>query len=274
MKLKKLIGVLLSAIMVVSSITITAVNAENNDTENPLSDMTIPYTEEGYKIAGNITLAKEYNGNSITWETSDKDTISTEEKEFSEADKAEYGANYTTIPAGIVKRPKDGDKIVTLTAKTEKDGISYSKVFEVTVKKAPEMNYKEMIAADEVQSGVFTGYLYASFIEPAVETQYQQVYFAISDDGLNWKDSNGNKPVLTSAMGTKGLRDPYILRSAEGDRFYLLATDLDFADTSWYNNPSKNIMIWESDDLVNWSEQRSVPIADENTHYAWAPEAI
>ena len=33
-------------------------------------------------------------------------------------------------------------------------------------------------------------------------------------------------------------------------------------------------MIWESDDLVNWSEQRSVPIADENTHYAWAPEAI
>lgn len=110
MKLKKLIGVLLSAIMVVSSITITAVNAENNDTENPLSDMTIPYTEEGYKIAGNITLAKEYNGNSITWETSDKDTISTEEKEFSEADKAEYGANYTTIPAGIVKGRKTAIK--------------------------------------------------------------------------------------------------------------------------------------------------------------------
>lgn len=58
MKLKKLIGVLLSAIMVVSSITITAVNAENNDTENPLSDMTIPYTEEAIKLPAILRLRR------------------------------------------------------------------------------------------------------------------------------------------------------------------------------------------------------------------------
>lgn len=41
---------------------------------------------------------------------------------------------------------------------------------------------------------------------------------------------------------------------------------------------SKSLMIWESDDLVNWSKQRMVQIADlddtTNTGCAWAPEAI
>ncbi len=32
--------------------------------------------------------------------------------------------------------------------------------------------------------------------------------------------------VLESHEGTRGLRDPFIMRSAEGDRFFLLATDL------------------------------------------------
>lgn len=240
--------------------------------DSPLEGLTLPYMERGYKIAGNITLPKEYNGTAVSWSSSDESVINTEERAFSEEEKAEYGENYSVIPAGVVTRPKDGDRTVTLTASAEKDGLVYTKEFVVTVKQAPEMNYKEMIAADEEQGGVFTGYLYASFIEPAVETKYQQVYFALSDDGLNWKDLNRNEPVLTSELGTKATRDHYIFRSAEGDRFYLIATDLDFANAQWYDDPSKNIMVWESDDLVNWSEQRSVPIANSDTHYAWAPE--
>ena len=31
---------------------------------------------------------------------------------------------------------------------------------------------------------------------------------------------------LTSTLGEKGLRDPFIIRSPEGDKFYLIATDL------------------------------------------------
>lgn len=251
-----------------------------NDTDNPLEDMTIPYTETGYKIAGNITLPKEYNGNSITWKSSDENTINTTEKEFSTEDKEKYGENYTTVPAGQVTRPQNGkgDKAVALTATTVKNGKAYTKKFVVKVKEAPEKSYKQM---DE--DGDFKGYLYASFIEPPLSTAGQQVYFALSDDGRNWIDLNHNKPVLESTMGTKATRDHYILRSPEGDRFYLIATDLDCTayNGDWghhSNQGSKSIMVWESDDLVNWSDQRMVPVADldgtTNTGCVWAPEAI
>lgn len=43
---------------------------------------------------------------------------------------------------------------------------------------------------------------------------------------MNWDDLNDNNPVLTSTLGEKGVRDPFIIRSPEGDKFYLIATDL------------------------------------------------
>ena len=43
---------------------------------------------------------------------------------------------------------------------------------------------------------------------------------------MNWDDLNNNHPILTSTLGEKGVRDPFIIRSPEGDKFYLIATDL------------------------------------------------
>lgn len=242
--------------------------------ENPLVNVTLPYTERGYKIAGNITLPESVDGMSITWTSSDSDTINTSKTEFTAEQKAQYGANYTEIPAGKVTRPTNADKKVTLTAAVTKDGTEYTKKFVVTVKKAPQKNYAQMDA-----DGDFKGYLYASFIEPPKDANGQQVYFASSDDGRNWTDLNNNKPVLTSTMGTGSTRDHYIVRAPEGDRFYIIATDLNcFAKngtwTQYAEAGSKSLMIWESDDLVNWSKQRMVQIADDNTGCAWAPEAI
>ena len=40
--------------------------------------------------------------------------------------------------------------------------------------------------------------------------------------------------MLTSTLGTKGLRDPFLIRSPEGDKFFLIATDLSIGGgTSW-----------------------------------------
>ena len=60
-----------------------------------------------------------------------------------------------------------------------------------------------------------------------------------------------------------------------------MATDLSLAygmrnqyHNSWYEisvNGSKCFLIWESDDLVNWSEQRLVKIGDEDFGCMWAP---
>lgn len=274
MRLKRIICSLLSASMLLSC-GIGAAGADNtgavpdiNDL-SPLDDLELPYTAPGYKIAGNITLPEEIGGAAIEWTSSDESIISTEKRVFTEEERAGYGESYTEIPAGVVTRPAEDTEVV-LTA--EADGKT--REYRVTVKAAPEKSYKQM---DE--DGDFTGYLYASFIEPPLSAEGQQVYFASSDDGMNWQDLNDNDPVLTSSMGTGSTRDHYILRSPEGDRFYLIATDLNSVESGkdwndYAERGSKSLMIWESDDLVNWSEQRMVQIADENTGCAWAPEAI
>ena len=77
----------------------------------------------------------------------------------------------------------------------------------------------------------------------------EQIYFASSEDGRRWTALNGGEPVLVSRLGEKGVRDPYLLRSHEGNKFYLLATDLSIhLDATWKRAAqagSKSIVIWE-----------------------------
>ena len=37
---------------------------------------------------------------------------------------------------------------------------------------------------------------------------------------------------------------------------------------------SSNLVLWESEDLINWGEARLLPVAPENAGMAWAPEMI
>nr|WP_255570303.1 glycoside hydrolase family 43 protein [Cohnella sp. CFH 77786] len=125
----------------------------------------------------------------------------------------------------------------------------------------------------------YSGYLFAYFKGEGVPDG-EQIYFALSEgnDPLNWKELNGGKPVITSEMGEKGLRDPFVIRSPEGGKFYLIATDLKiYGDGNWdraQRQGSRSIMVWESDDLVNWSKQRMVEVAPKEAGNAWAPEAF
>ncbi len=262
---KRVLSIAMAVVMAVG--LFPAVDATAS--EDPLAGLTLPYTAEGYKIAGNITLPEtlEDGVTEIDWSSSNETVINTEKQEFTAEQKQEYGERYEEIPAGVVTRQAE-DTSVTLTAKVGND----TKNFQVTVKAKPEKNAQQMY-----EDGDFTGYLYASFVEPEVSAYRQQVYFASSNDGVHWDDLNQNKPVLESKLGTKATRDHYILRAPEGDRFYLIATDLDCTSGKWgefASNGSKYLMIWESDDLVNWSEQRMVKIADDMTGCAWAPETI
>lgn len=264
MMMKTFLAALIAASITASALPVISTLAA----DGALDTLTLPYTQDGYKISGNITLPDEINGTKITWTSSNQSVIDAKEHELSDADKAKYGSNYTLIPAGTVTR-QSADTSVTLTAQAEG---GETKTFDVTVKAAPPKSYKQM---DE--DGDFKGYLYAYFSGTADTLKCQQTYFASSDDGLNWNDLNDNEPVITSTLGTKGLRDHYIIRSPEGDRFYLLATDLDASGGNWTNyatKGSKDIMVWESDDLVNWSEQRAITIADDKTGCMWAPEAL
>ncbi|MEO7493440.1 MAG: glycoside hydrolase family 43 protein [Massilia sp.] len=127
-------------------------------------------------------------------------------------------------------------------------------------------------------SDPYAGYLLVHFTDGRPDGE--QIYFATSKDGLHWQDLNKMQPVLTSDIGDKGLRDPSIVRSAKGDKFYILATDLRIANGKGWNaavhNASTSLIIYESSDLVNWSAPRKVDIAGSipGAGCAWAPEAI
>ncbi|WP_336772908.1 glycoside hydrolase family 43 protein [Paenibacillus sp. MMO-58] len=123
----------------------------------------------------------------------------------------------------------------------------------------------------------YAGYLFAYF-KGNETAEEEQVYFALSkgNDPLHWHELNGGRPVLTSYLGEGGVRDPYLARSPQGDKFYLVATDL-----SIYRNPgwnraitsgSRSIMVWHSYDLMNWSDQRMAEVAPDDAGCAWAPE--
>ena len=121
------------------------------------------------------------------------------------------------------------------------------------------------------------GFLFVTFKGEA-NRMTEQIYFAVSPDGRRWDDLNGSEPLLVSKLGEKGVRDPYIFRSHDGAKFYLIATDLSMAlNHDWgraQKSASKSIVVWESPDLVKWSEPRLVKIAPDDAGCTWAPQAI
>ncbi|MDH2425306.1 glycoside hydrolase family 43 protein [Sphaerisporangium sp. TRM90804] len=124
----------------------------------------------------------------------------------------------------------------------------------------------------------FTGYLMAHFTGESANGE--QIYLAHSDDGLRWTELNNGGVVLRSTLGTRGVRDPALIRSPAGDRYWIVATDLRIASgTSWNdaaNRGSTSLVVWESRDLVNWSAPWLINVAGgiPGAGNAWAPEAI
>lgn len=126
----------------------------------------------------------------------------------------------------------------------------------------------------------YAGYLFVHFI--GEQKEGEQIYFALSKDGLHWQDLNGGKPVLRSNIGEKGARDPFLIRSPwqeEGKpKYFLIATDLRIeAGKGWLaakSEGSRDILVWESEDLVHWNGPEAHTVAVEGAGCVWAPEAI
>ena len=121
------------------------------------------------------------------------------------------------------------------------------------------------------------GFLFATFRGEQTPLS-EQVHFALSTDGREWAALKGGEPVLVSRLGERGLRDPFVLRSHDGEKFYLLGTDLSIArNPDWaraVRAGSRSIVVWESPDLVHWSAPRLAAVAPEDAGCAWAPEAV
>ncbi len=208
-------------------------------------------------ILDSVTMAENVGGIKVEWTSSNTAVVT---------DEATPNGEGYSIPAGYVTRGET-DENVTVSYKFTYAGQEYTKSYDLTVKAKSNEDDKKV------------AYLYAYFRgEVNKEPERLAIHFATSLDGYNWTDLNGNWPVITSTMGTKSLRDPYIIRSRYGDKFYLLATDLNTQDGQgwgpWSLNGSKYLMVWASEDLVHWGKQRMVKFANDDIGCAWAPESV
>lgn len=126
-------------------------------------------------------------------------------------------------------------------------------------------------------------YLFVHFKEKT-SPDGEQVYFGLSRDGFTWEEVNHGQPVLWAYYGDKGVRDFTITRCESTGKYYIFATDLSLSygmrnqyHHSWVEigkNGSKCLSMWESPDLVSWSEQRLVKIGDEDFGCLWAPDIL
>ncbi|MCF6411537.1 immunoglobulin-like domain-containing protein [Pseudalkalibacillus salsuginis] len=197
-------------------------------------------------VRGNITLPTEGEYNTtISWTSEDESIIT---------------------PTGEVNRPAHGEGDVTVKLKAT------IMLNDQTLTKAFLAHVKEMPKKEDYQ-----GYLFSYFTGEGYANG-EQIYFGLSEgnDPLHWQQLNNGEPVFTSGLGEEGLRDPFIIRSPEGDKFYMIATDLKmYGSGDWgraQTNGSRSIMVWESSDLINWSEQRMVEVAPLEAGNTWAPE--
>nr|WP_294900073.1 family 43 glycosylhydrolase [uncultured Pedobacter sp.] len=133
--------------------------------------------------------------------------------------------------------------------------------------------------AQQKSSENFSGYLFAYFEGSGNKDLQEQLRFAVSADAQNWYALNNNQPIIASAQisETGGIRDPHILRSDDGKRFFIVATDMFTIKNGWDNNPG--IILMSSPDLINWKHgivdlAKTYPKKFGNVKWVWAPQTI
>ncbi|KAK2056584.1 family 43 glycosyl hydrolase [Colletotrichum caudatum] len=230
---------LLSALALAAAVRGQGDTSNAHKVEAALADLIVVNLDD---VRSNLYLPTVADGLVVNWESNSSSVISRD---------------------GVVKR-QSADTPVALTASIELEGVSQTREFIASVRKA--------VALDP-----FEGYAFSYFTGNSIAGE--KIYFAASqgNDALDWTELNGGQPVLTSSFGTKGLRDPFLIRSPEGDTFYLIATDLSIGSgTSWGDSVrfgSRYLEVWESHDLKTWSEQRHVLVSPPEAGNTWAPEA-
>jgi len=104
-------------------------------------------------------------------------------------------------------------------------------------------------------------YLFSYFVDNGQDG----LHLAHSTDGLKWIPLNEGKSYLSPAVGNdKLMRDPCILEGKDG-LFHMVWT------SGWWD---KQIGYASSPDLINWSEQKGIPVMEHEAtaKNSWAPE--
>ncbi len=104
-------------------------------------------------------------------------------------------------------------------------------------------------------------YLFSYFVDNGQDG----LHLAYSTDGLKWTPLNDGKSYLKPAVGKdKLMRDPCVLQGKDG-LFHMVWT------SGWWD---RIIGYASSPDLINWSEQKAIPVMEHEpaAKNSWAPE--
>lgn len=104
-------------------------------------------------------------------------------------------------------------------------------------------------------------YLFSYFVDNGQDG----LHLAYSTDGLKWTPLNDGKSYLKPVVGKdKLMRDPCVLQGKDG-LFHMVWT------SGWWD---RIIGYASSPDLINWSEQKAIPVMEHETaaKNSWAPE--
>lgn len=177
--------------------------------------------------------------------------------------------------SAVVTQPSKGEASLTgqLTAVISLYGAAREVKIPVTIEPA--------VGADDAY-----GYLMVHFVEDSAGYQ-EKIYLDISrgDDPQQWDPLNGRQPILASNLGTSGSRDPFLTYNPETGVYYVIATDLrvfggDNAEWgAWASQGSTMMNVWESKDLIHWSDVRQFDVTLNGNGekvaelgMMWAPE--
>lgn len=205
------------------------------------------------------------NGAPITWTSSDAALVTPTNPSYTAP---AVGAPDPFKGGGLIERPAygAGDASVTLTATATLNGATTSRTFTVAV-------------AEKGRQAPDAGYAAAYFKADNDEKIYQAA--TAGNNFFSFAPVNGGAPTIVSTADTTGLRDPYVIRSAEGDKYYMIATDLCIGCTGdWgaaQSNGSLKIEVWESPDMKSWvrtnGQNAGITINQPEAGMTWAPEA-
>ncbi|KAL5315760.1 hypothetical protein ACEPPN_016631 [Leptodophora sp. 'Broadleaf-Isolate-01'] len=128
----------------------------------------------------------------------------------------------------------------------------------------------------DVAAPIYAGYLISTFSDPIPAVQF---HLSVGNNPGEYEFSNGGSPVLTSTVGTKGVRDIFLTTNSARSEWFIVATDLDInaPGFSWdrvTRTGSLGLVIWTSPNLVDWSDPELVTVEVPEAGMVWAPSVV
>lgn len=215
-----------------------------------------------------LTTVGPKHGSDLSWKSADEALVTSTNAQYT---KPAVGASDPYEGGGIVTRPLygDGDVSTMITPIATLDGQTITG------------DATKVVIKERTRTAPDVGYAAATFESDAAGGESIWISSTENNDFFSFTTRNNGNPAIVSDADTGGLRDAFILRSHDGDKYYLIATDLKVSAQGWSQNQqygSHKIEAYESRDLVHWTRTNGdgnggIVVNSPEAGMTWAPEA-